>query len=82
MLNNTQPATRCNGANCVEVVVTAAGYDFISTLGTDKGKVSYTPAEVVAFLSDVKAGKHDALLHQAVERAIVQARTEAELATL
>jgi hypothetical protein len=82
MPNTPQPTTRCNGANCVAIELTAEGYDFISTLGADKGKVSYTPAEVVAFLSDVKAGKHDALLHQAVDRAIIQARTEGELATL
>jgi hypothetical protein len=79
----TAPQTNpCSNGTCVDVEVTFEGFDFVSTLGADKGRVSYTPAEVAAFLTDVKAGKHDDLIELAKERTAINARTEEYLATL
>ena len=62
------PTIVCSQANCVEITGTSEGFDFTSTLGADKGRVSYTPAEVDAFLTDVKAGLWDGL-HERAARA-------------
>lgn len=53
---------RCATSACVSVTEHADGIDFTSTLGADKGRVTYTPAEVAQFLGDVKAGHYDRFL--------------------
>lgn len=58
-------ASRCASAACVTVTEHADGIDFTSTLGADKGRVTYTPAEVAQFLGDVKAGHYDRFLEAA-----------------
>jgi hypothetical protein len=62
-------ASRCNSAACVAVTEHADGIDFTSTLGADKGRVTYNRAEVAQFLGDVKAGHYDRFL-EAVPAAV------------
>jgi hypothetical protein len=57
----------CSAGNCVDIEPNGDKFDFVSTLGADKGRTTYEASEVAAFLADVKAGKWDA----------VQARAEA-----
>jgi transcriptional regulator with XRE-family HTH domain len=60
----------CGDNTCVQVDRDAAdNYLFTSTISEGKGAVTYTPAEVAAFLADVKAGKWDTLHTQARELA-------------
>jgi hypothetical protein len=67
------PFTGCASSHCVEVTPNGDGFDFTSTLGADKGRVTYTAAEVAAFLTDVKAGKWDAVQARAESLALADA---------
>lgn len=60
--NPTTTPTRCASAACVKLTEHAEGIDFTSTLGADKGRVTYTRDEVAQFLGDVKAGHYDRLI--------------------
>jgi hypothetical protein len=54
---------QCSNGACVEAKPNGDGtIDFTSTLGADKGRVTYTQAEVTQFFGDVKAGLWDHLI--------------------
>jgi hypothetical protein len=56
----------CAGGNCVAIAPNSiGGFTATSTLGEDKGRTFYTAAEIASFLTDVKAGKWDAVLAHA-----------------
>jgi hypothetical protein len=62
--------TRCASNACVEVVANDGGetFTFTSNVDGNDGSVTYTAAEVSAFLADVKAGNFDSLHRQARDR--------------
>lgn len=59
----------CSSGQCVQVDETAEGFTFTSTVEGNTGSVTYTPAELAEFLTQVKAGGADELLAKAEARA-------------
>lgn len=61
MPNTPWPMGPCATMSCVDIETKDDGktFDFFSTLGADKGRVTYNADEVATFLADVKTGKWD-----------------------
>lgn len=53
---------RCGTNTCVEIAPVGEQFLFTSTISPNRGSTLYDRAEVVAFFTDVKAGKWDHLL--------------------
>lgn len=51
----------CPQGNCVDIERVQDNFLFTSTVAGNEESVTYTPAEVAQFLTDVKAGKWDAV---------------------
>jgi hypothetical protein len=65
MASSVNNHDRCGTGACVALTEHPDGVDFTSTLGFDKGRVTYTRAEVAQFIGDVKAGHYDRFLEVA-----------------
>lgn len=51
----------CPNGNCVDIEQTGDTFLFTSTIDGNEESVTYTATEVAQFLTDVKAGKWDAV---------------------
>jgi hypothetical protein len=67
MINQTW-TTRCASGACVTVAETTEGFEFASTVTGNDGSVTYTPAEMAEFLTEVQMGNFDTLRDRARAR--------------